>query len=69
MNAPQRQTTQRHTTMTSDDHIVRGNGNYQKQLAECLERTLGVAAAISACQAHGWEGVLQHLIPRGSSRA
>ena len=45
-----------------NDRIGRGNGNYQKQLADCLLQTLGPAAAIRACQALGWDGVVRYLM-------
>ena len=47
---------------SNDDRIARGNGFYQRQLAECLQQTLGTHAAIRACQALGWDGVIQYVI-------
>ena len=69
MSAPQSHVPENYVTKSSEDDIVRGNGSSQKQLADCLKRTLGSAAAISACQAHGWEGVIQYLMPRESRAA
>ena len=55
--------------LDDNDHVARGNGDYQQQLAECLRRTLGPAAAISACQALGWDGVIRYLVAPDSQPA
>ena len=53
-----------HSNAFTSDHVSRGNGSYQRKLADSLRETLGRAAAISACQAYGWEGVIQYLVTR-----
>lgn len=55
--------------LDSNGRISRGDGNDQQRLADSLQRTLGSAAAISACQALGWDGVIRYLLGRDTHPA
>ncbi len=41
------------------DSIEAANRDYQRELAESLIRCIGVERAVHACQASGWDGVLE----------
>lgn len=44
------------------DHIEAGNRDYQRELAISLIGCMGVKRALRACQANGWEGVLEKVL-------
>ncbi|MDH3472604.1 MAG: hypothetical protein OEM59_02835 [Rhodospirillales bacterium] len=52
--------------MTPDDRRdAPENHSYQEELARNLMECLGREGAIHACQANGWDGVLNFLLPKG----
>ena len=44
------------------DRIAAGNRDYQRELAISLIGSMGVERALRACQANGWEGVLEKVL-------
>ena len=44
------------------NHIEAGNRDYQQELAISLIGSMGVERALRACQANGWEGVLEKVL-------
>ncbi len=44
------------------DHIEAGNRDYQRELAIALVGSMGVERAHRACQANGWDGVLERVL-------
>jgi hypothetical protein len=56
--------------MFGTDHIEAGNRDYQRELAIALVGSMGVERALRACQANGWDGVLERVLCyRGSNRS
>ena len=49
------------------DHIDAGNRDYQRELAIALVGSMGVERALRACQANGWDGVLERVLCYRSS--
>jgi hypothetical protein len=49
------------------DHIEAGNRDYQRELAIALVGSMGVERALRACQANGWDGVLESVLCYRSS--
>jgi hypothetical protein len=49
------------------DRIEAGNRDYQQELAISLIGCMGVERALRACQANGWEGVLEKVLCYRSS--
>ncbi len=48
--------------MFRSDSIDVGNRNYQRQIAESLIGNMGMERAVYACQANGWDGVLENVL-------
>ncbi len=44
------------------DRIEAGNRDYQRELAISLVGCMGVERALHACQANGWDGVLEKVL-------
>ena len=44
------------------DRVEAGNRDYQRELAISLIGSMGVERALRACQANGWEGVLEKVL-------
>ncbi len=42
--------------------IEAGNRDYQQELAISLIGSMGVERAVRACQANGWDGVLEKVL-------
>jgi len=53
--------------MFGTDHIEAGNRDYQRELAIALVGSMGVERALRACQASGWDGVLESVLCYRSS--
>ncbi len=55
--------------MFGTDHMEAGNRDYQRELAIALVGSMGVERALRACQANGWDGVLESVLCyRGSNQ-
>ncbi len=55
--------------MFGTDHVDAGNRDYQRELAIALVGSMGVERALRACQANGWDGVLERVLCyRGSNQ-
>ncbi len=55
--------------MFGTDHVNAGNRDYQRELAIALVGSMGVERALRACQANGWDGVLEIVLCyRGSNQ-
>ncbi len=48
--------------MFRSDSIDAANRDYQRQIAECLIGNMGLERAAHACQANGWNGVLEKVL-------
>jgi hypothetical protein len=53
--------------MFGTDHIKAGNRDYQRELAIALVGSMGVERALRACQANGWDGMLERVLCYRSS--
>ena len=53
--------------MFGTDHIDAGNRDYQRELAIALVGSMGVERALRACQANGWDGMLERVLCYRSS--
>ncbi len=48
--------------MFRSDSIDAANRDYQRQIAESLIGNMGLERAVHACQANGWDGVLEKVL-------
>ncbi len=48
--------------MFRSDSIDAANRDYQRQIAEWLIGNMGIERAAHACQANGWNGVLEKVL-------
>ncbi len=48
--------------MFRSDSIDAANRDYQRQIAEWLIGNMGIERAVHACQANGWDGVLEKVL-------
>ncbi len=48
--------------MFRSDSIDAANRDYQRQIAEWLIGNMGIERAVHACQANGWNGVLEKVL-------
>ena len=48
--------------MPWSDSIEASNRDYQRELAESLIHCMGIERAARACQANGWDGVLEKVL-------
>ncbi len=48
--------------MFRSDSIDPANRDYQRQIAEWLIGNMGIERAAHACQANGWNGVLEKVL-------
>ena len=53
--------------MFGTDHIEASNPDYQREFAIALVGSMGVERALRACQANGWDGVLERVLCYRSS--
>jgi hypothetical protein len=49
------------------DHIEASNRDYQREFAIALVGSMGVERALRACQANGWDGMLERVLCYRSS--
>ncbi len=54
-------------SMFGKDRIDAGNQDYQREFAIALVGSMGVERALRACQANGWDGVLERVLCYRSS--
>ncbi len=49
--------------MFRSDSIDAANSDYQRQIAESFIGNMAIERAVHACQANGWNGVLEKVLP------